>query len=278
MFTQQQNIQMLWDVISDEEIFRFLNPESQSKVRDLFLKNIVGFYEMERTKTTSLVELNKKYILLILGHIKKTYTPSKIKIHNEPVELITYEEIHNDRKSQFERDFNARQKEFEDSISIKPPPVPEFSDKQIDTPIREMDKIIKEMQSKRNYEVDEINKMYNSSNQVENWLKPQETSLKNDKFKEEILPQNLNKSRFKFLDALQEDDSPNKKVTFSDKNEVFENDFDDDIFSKLKPVNNIYNDNNNNNNDNRIYKLERSVEMLNEKMDKILNLLSSKLS
>ena len=120
-FLKEQNIKMLWDVVSDEDIFRFLTPDNQSKIYQLFLNNIEGFSENEGTKTISLVNLNKKYILLILNHIKKTYSPSKIKIHNEqqqPLkELITFEEIQNDRKSQFEQDFNRIQEEFEDSIS-----------------------------------------------------------------------------------------------------------------------------------------------------------------
>ena len=45
---------MLWDVISDEDIFKFLSPDIQSKVYNLFINNIQGFYEVERTKINSL--------------------------------------------------------------------------------------------------------------------------------------------------------------------------------------------------------------------------------
>jgi len=209
LFNKKDNIKMLWDVVSDEDIFKFLTPDIQSKIYNLFLSNIQGFFEVERTKNNSLVDLNKKYILLILNHIKKTYPyqPSKIKIHNEPPvkELITYEEIQNDRKSQFEKDFSRRQEEFEDSMTIKPPPVPEFADKETDRPIKEMDKILKEMQAQRNYEVEQINRTYNTTNQLDNWLKPQETSLKGEKFEsnkdssEKLEQQN---NRFKFLNNL----------------------------------------------------------------------------
>jgi hypothetical protein len=99
IFTKKENSQMLWDVISDEDNFRFLSPDIQSKVYNLFINNIQGFYEVERTKTNSLVDINKKYILLILNHIRKTYPyqPSKIVIHNEtPIkELITFSDIKN---------------------------------------------------------------------------------------------------------------------------------------------------------------------------------------
>ena len=38
-FTQRNNVQMLWDVISDEEVFKFLNAESQNNIYKLFLNN-----------------------------------------------------------------------------------------------------------------------------------------------------------------------------------------------------------------------------------------------
>ena len=67
-------------------------------------------------------------------------------------------------------------------MSLNVPDVPDFSDKTKDHPIGEMDKIIKEMTEKRNYEVEQINYSYKSDiNNVNNWLKPQETSIKTEK-------------------------------------------------------------------------------------------------
>jgi hypothetical protein len=309
-FNQKGNIQMLWDLISEEEIFKFLTPNIQGNVYNIFLNNLQGFFEVEK-KNNSLVDLNKKYILLILNHIKKNYPyqPSKITIHNEqPVkELITYEEIHSDRKSQFEKDLIRRQEEFEDSMNLKAPPVPVFADKDTDKPIKEIDKILKEMQSKRNYEVEQINRTYDSSNQVDNWLKPQETSLKNEKFvKPELTTEQTQNSRFTFLNSLQQDFSTNnqkKNVSFSDNNEIklfseseqqfMEDQEDNNIFSKLKRVNKeenitlqIYeptikepnikepNIKEPNINEYRISKIERNMESLNEKMDKIIEILN----
>jgi len=303
-FIQNENIQMLWDVISDENIFRFLTPDIQSKIYQLFINNIKGFYEVENSKTNLLVDLNKKYILLILNHIKKTYPyqPNKIKIHNEQPtkELITYEEIHNDRKSQFDKDFTRKQEEFEDSMSIKAPPVPEFADKYTDRPIKEMDKILKEMQAQRNYEVEQINRNPPKDiNKIDNWLKPQETSLKSEKNynidnHEEKVDFNNHSSRFKFLN-LEEQISPTnskKNVSFSNKDEIntfdIEDEDDNTIFSKLKKKNvenkkeninlQIYEPNYNeiNYNEDRIAKLERNINKLNDKMDEIITILNIK--
>jgi hypothetical protein len=312
-FIQKENIQMLWDVISDEDVFKFLSPDIQSKIYNLFINNIQGFFEVEKTKpTTSLVEMNKKFILLILNHIRKTYPyqPSKIKIHNEPLikELITYEEIHNDRKSQFDKDFTKKQEEFEDFMAIKTPPVPEFADPigKTDRPIKEMDKILKDMQAQRNYEVERINKINNpnnnpNNNQVDNWLKPQETSLKSEKFQEIKPEESLNYSRFKFLNELEPNlsvTSPKKNVSFNNNDQinmfntdpVSEDDEENNLFLKLKKVNKkeenitlqineqLYNENKINGatiSEDRITKLERNVLYLNEKIDKIIAILSN---
>lgn len=305
-FNTTDNIKMIWDVISDEDIFTFLTPDIQGKIYNLFLNNIQGFFEVERKKTNLLVELNKKYIVLVLNHIKKTYPyqPNKIKIFNEKPqtkELITFEEIQNDRKSQFEKDLNRRQEEFDDSMTLKAPPLPEFSDKESDKPIKEMNKILKEMQAQRNYEVNQINRTYTTSNHLDNWLKPQETSLKTEKFENntEQLEEPQSQNRFKFLNDLNNFNEIDTSLspTNSKKNVTFSNtdivttfqepdEEDNNIFSKLKKVekkeDNIVlqiheqNINGTNLNDDRIVKLERNVENLNEKVDKILALLSQK--
>jgi hypothetical protein len=301
LFTQKENILMVWDVISDEDIFKFLPLEIQGKIYEIYLNNIKNFFDIEKLKTDSLVVLNKKYILLILNHIKKTYPyiPSKIKIHNDPEpevkELITFEEIKNSKKSQFEKELYKKQEEFEDSITIKVPPVPDFSNKQIDTPIKEMEKIIKEMKANRNYDVEQINRTYdNNSN---DWLKPQQTSLKSEKF--ENLEDNdkpIKNNRFKFLNELDPDllesNANAKKVSFSNNNQIkifdiehetyIEDEEDNNIFSKLKKVNKNENTNENakmedsNLSNDIIAMLNRNMAYLNEKMDNILNLLIKK--
>jgi hypothetical protein len=300
-FNTKDNVQLLWDLISEEEIFKFLNQDIQSNIYNVFINNIQGFFDIEKMNLKTLVELNKKYIVLILDYIRKNfpYQPSKIVIHNEqPVkELITYEEIQNNRKSKLEKDFTRRQEEFEDSMTLKAPPIPEFLDKEIDKPIKEMDKILKEIQAQRNYEVENINRIYNTSNQVDNWLKPQETSLKNEKLMKTELETDNSNNKFNYLNSLDSNLSKNNKknVTFHNEDQIktfnveteqilFEDDDDDsNLFSKLKKVKKqdnivlqIHEPTINEPiiNEDRIAKLERNLTNLNDKMDKILDLLS----
>ena len=170
-------------------------------------------------------------------------------------------------------------------MTIKAPPIPEFADKESDRPIKEMDKILKEMQTQRNYEIEQINRNQPTTPQVDNWLKPQETSHRNEKFTPVEQPQTYN--RFKFLNQpLSETPKDKKNVSFSNIEEIqtfnIEDEEDDNIFAKLKkvsskPADNIKLEINehsfNEIKEDRIAKLEREVNNMNSKMDKILELL-----
>lgn len=290
-FLHQDNISTLWEVISDEEIFKFLPKDSQSKISQVFLNNIRGFFETEKTKTTNLVDMNKKYIMLILSHIKQHFVPqmpNKIKISDEPTpkELITYEEIQTDRQSQFEKDLSRRQDEFTRTMTLTAPNAPDFTDKLEDKPIEGMDRLIKEMTAKRNYEVEQINRNYTSDvNQTSNWLKPQETSVKTDKFP----AQQETTSRFKFLNTDEQlgsgGDQGKKNVTWGANKEIAatnldstDDDLETNIFKKLKRVGPEPPAQNNmplSSQEDRLTNMERQIAALASKMDTLIELLMS---
>ena len=86
-FTSQSNLNMLWEVISDENVFKYLNRESQQNVYATFTSNVSSFYNLEKTRygvtSQSLMDINKKYILLIINYIKQTFPQiSTISIHS----------------------------------------------------------------------------------------------------------------------------------------------------------------------------------------------------
>lgn len=308
-FLKKENVDTIWDVIIDEDIFKFLPREIQGKIYQVFFDNIKGFFEVEKKNTNKLMDMNKKYILLILTHIRKNFPNqihNKIKIYDEqPVkESITYEEIQNEKKSQFEKDLQKRQEEFTNAMALPVPEVPEFSDNFKESPISEMDKMIKEMTAKRNYDVEQINKANQSTiENADNWLKPQETSVKSEKFvpntKSNNLPISLqpvslskeNNSRLKYLNV--EDNQKSKNVTWG-QNEEYNipnlqdnSDSDNNIFSKLKKVpSNLENiiitmDHTNDSNkqisvEERLLQIEKRLESYDNKMDKILNLLQGR--
>ena len=184
-FLNRDNVSTIWDVISDEVNIKKFTPDFQEKIASVFSSNIKGFYETEKGKTDSLVVLNKKYIMLLINYIKTNYQenkPKQIKILSDsPIkELITYEEIHDDKKTKFERDLKSREEEFSSSMSLKVPEVPTFADDSKDNiPIKEMDKLLKEMTKSRNYDIEQITSQHQTN--ATDWLSSQKTSLKNEK-------------------------------------------------------------------------------------------------
>jgi len=305
-FLKKDNVDTLWDVIVDEDIFKFLSRDIQGKVFQVFVDNIKGFFEAERIKTNKLIDINKKYILLILTHIRNNYPNqlhNKIKIYDEPPvkESITYEEIHNKKKSQFEKDLQKRQEEFTNAMSLPVPEVPEFSDNFKDTPISEMDKMIKEITAKRNYDVEQINRANQGTiENADTWLKPQETSVKSEKLvpniksnKQPVIDEN--NSHLKYLNL--EDNTliqKNKNVSWGQNEEynidTLEDNIDSDnidsdnnIFKKLKKVSsNLENITLTMNEkvslqvEERLLQIERKLESYDNKFNKILKLLEDR--
>ena len=255
-FLDTENINTLWDVVSDEEIFKYLSRDIQKKIAQLFFENVQIFFNKEifnKEKSTqnTLIDLNKKYVLLILNYIKQTYPyePNKIQILNESPEkeVITFEEIHNQRKSQFDKELQRVEKDFEESVAIKTPSIPNFLDKYDDQPITEMDKIIRDITIKRKYDIEQINNTNNLNNNNLNnndWLKSQETSLKKDK---------LNKKQVKWEEM---EDKSN----------------DINIFNKLKKISNE--SENISNESEKISNLEQKIKLINNKIDLIINILN----
>jgi hypothetical protein len=310
-FLNNENVKVLWDVVIDEDIIKRQSREFQENILNLFRSNLKGFYDVESQKTTNLVDMNKKYILLILNHANKQIAQiaqnvkpeyRKIKILDELPqkkvnELITYEEIQNDKRSQFDKDLTKRQEEFTNAMSLQVPPVPKFNDNLEDGPITEIEKAIKELTSQRNYDVEQINKSNNNSlsSNTDNWLKPQETSVKNDKLNpqgQNIQNGNINgningnKSRLKYLKIDNENVenqiisletekqmSPKKNVTWDLKPYNYSPDVKDELLNEVSnevrlTMEEIETDNNEE--DANIFKLLKKVPTLkNTNEDKI---------
>ena len=267
MFLQKENLSTLWDVITEENIFKFLSKEIQVNVYQIFLNNIKEFFETERNKNNSLIDINKKYILLILNYIKTQFPekiPNKIKILNQPndiKELITYEEIQNDRTSQFEKELMKRKDEFTNAITSSIPQVPDFADKYTDKPISEMEQMIKDMTTQRNYEIEQINKTNEKNKSETEWLNPKETSIKAEK-----LTPNL-------LSSIKEFQEPKKNVTWMD-NISFELNINETQSNETQS-NDIQSNETKNN---KINYLERQIDSLNKKVDQLFELLNKKLN
>jgi len=181
---------MLLEIIMDEDIVRNQPPDVVEAIRFVFYNNIRGFYENENANAADLVELNKQYIMLILRHVKsdlinKPKPPLVEK--KQPQQRVTFEEIQMDKRSQFERDLNARQSEFTSAMTLPVPPVPKFSDAAQDEPLSEMELAIKQMTEQRNYDVEQIANSFTGNTLAP----PIETSVNNEKFRRPIIKQGI---------------------------------------------------------------------------------------
>lgn len=298
-FLDKDNIILLWEVISDEKIFRYLSPDIQQKIYNLFLSNINDFFIKEKNISKSLVELNKKYVILINNYIKKTYpiNNNKIKINdnkNEDLkELITFEEIQNERKNEFDNKLIELKKDFEDNIIIKKPPQPNFTYDIKETPIKEMDKMIKEMSLKRNYDMEIINnKLKDNVNneKIHSWLNIEKNNVNNDGNNDNnIIEKNDRKNDNKNIKEKNEKLNKTGKISWGpniyvdenyklDNNIIEKNDEDIEVTLFL-PINNIKEDNNKeliNYQTEKILLLEEEIKNMNLKINKILEVVSSK--
>ena len=177
-FLTDQNVAMLLEIILDEGIVQHQPPDVIDATKFVFYNNIRGFYENEKANAPDLVELNKQYIMLILRHVKSDLINKPPPV-NTSKQRVTFEEIQNDKRSQFERDLNARQSEFTSAMTTPVPPVPKFSDAAQDEPLSEMELAIKQMTEQRKYDVEQIANSFTGNALAP----PQETSVNNDKFR-----------------------------------------------------------------------------------------------
>lgn len=215
-FITNKNIELIWEVINEYDLL--IKNEDMTNNTILFIqKNIYNFYESEKVSINSLKEMNKKFIIYIINYInnyfssinnlsntstyKKSFHPKENTENNytdsdnyttNNKELVTLEQIQNDRKNSFEKQLLEKKKDFSDTIKLNIPSTPNFSDK-IDEPLSEINQLINTLKQQRNLEEETFkNTSLNESNLNENnnWLKSKETSIKKEKINNNILSVN----------------------------------------------------------------------------------------
>jgi len=296
-FLTKQNIDLLWEVIIDDDLFKNKPKELINQIGSIFTSHLRGFNEAEKNNSSNLMSMNKRFIGLILNHSRSIIISNKNQIPQQKTkDLITSSDLQTDRMSQFEKELSQKQSEFTSAMSLPVPPVPKFSDNNLDEPISEMELEIKKVLDQRNYDIEQVSKNLNKSN-ADSWLKPQETSLKSEKPPSPSINKsntNTNSSiqnKIKYIKIDNENIENNiikkdiidlgrkKQITWEDENinvKMTEEEIDDDnIFKKLKKIIPQGDDLSNNNNiTNRLNILEDKLEAINRKIDLIINLFS----
>jgi hypothetical protein len=301
-FLTKQNVDLLWEVIIDDDLFKNKPKELINQIGNMFTQNLRGFNESEKNNSSNLMNMNKRFIGLMLNRSYSIINADKNPVKTK--DLITSSDLQTERISQFEKDLSQKQSEFTNAMSLPVPPVPKFSDNNLDEPMGEMELAIKKALEQRNYDIEQVSKNLNKSN-ADSWLKPQETSVKAEKIiplknqKSDYVQNTYVQNALKYIKIDNEnientiikkdiiDLSKQKHISWEDENislQIAENEenkpnktdeedkiIDDNIFKKLKKINTEIDDPSNINN--RMNILEDKINGLNNKIDLILKLL-----
>lgn len=176
-FLNKDNIETLWEVLSESPIVSKLPSAQQSQMQQHMVQQMRAFFNKEGANPSyDLMTLNKRFLELALRNMN---APSAIT--PPPTTKYTSQQIQEARQTQFEKQYNKKKEEFTDAITLRPPPTPTFADKK-DEPISEMEQLIANMVAQRNFEMDEITKRISSNAQANsNFLKATDTSIKTEK-------------------------------------------------------------------------------------------------
>lgn len=218
-FTHNQNLELLWDVLLDELKINKTNKQLVNNIRMVFETNIKHF-TLKVNPKLPIMELNKQFLSQVVMAVNKLFPKEqnikRITISNEEIdEPYKIEDIQSARQSDFEKEFERKRVELETYMTPQKPKELNFSDSFTNDKIKSMDSLIAQKMAQRDLELSHINPQSNPDI-AENWLKPKETSVKNEKY-----------------------DNSSKKVSWNIQNDDTNNStsFSHNIFDKLKKIN-----------------------------------------
>ena len=266
-FTNKENLSLLWEVLLDELKINTSNLNITNNIKTVFESNIIPF-KSNTNPNLNIMDLNKQFLSQVLlavnrlfPNIKNEQNIKRIKIFEEDfIEPYKIEDIHSLRQNNFEKEVEKKKLELEKFMTPPTPKELDFSDNNTDGRIKYMDSLISEKMNQRNLDIEQIQNLNFNSFDIEpdQWLKPKETSIKNEKFnfeqkstdeKKSIFKNNNENSRLKHISFdknnnitlnISENENLVKKVTWGDDQQ----DQNINIFTKLKKRNIDNNDNN----------------------------------
>ena len=285
-FLNKQNLNLLWEVLLGELRIDPTNKTVLTNIRTVFESNIQPFTKNANVNSNvQLVNLNKQFLSQVLIAVNRLFPNlgreqdfKRIQISNEEVmNPYKIEDIHEARKDDFENQLKIKRSEFENSINLQKPKELDFTEKIDDGKIKEMDALIAETVARRNFDIEQINKVTNLNlEDPENWLNPQKITKNttiNTIEKNQELKENKDQQRdLNFYSKLKQINTNAKKnVTWDDNkliNETIVNDnqLNNNMSLIIKEILQP-NDNNTNIDANK-------MDILTNKMDILINLIS----
>ena len=238
-FKTNKNIKMLWEVLLDELNISPQNTAVVTNIYSVFESNINPFLA-KANPNSGLMNLNKIFLTQIVAAVNRLFPninqQQPVKLINISDEIVSnepykVEDIHNARQTEFETQVNQRRNDFESLVMVKKPQELDFSDKAENSKIKEMEALIAETIAKRNFDIEQINTNMNTNQNTDEWLKPNNTSLKTEKQQQQQQIQNdTSQRKQKYTNVLEQEppsfltksDSamPVKKVSFNETNNM----------------------------------------------------------
>ena len=177
-FIITENIEMIWEIVLDDIKPRLKSQEQFAQARNFFINQARLFFEREKNTPQTLMEMNKKFISLIMNSFRPVNQQLPVK------QFFKSEDIQAERMNAFERGLAEKKNDFMSAMSVPVPEAPKFSDTSRDEPIGgAMGELIARTLAQRNFDVESIHRATNKED-VEKWLKPAETSVKMEKLQQ----------------------------------------------------------------------------------------------
>ena len=233
-FKTNKNINMLWEVLLDELNINPQNTSIVTNIRSVFESNVNPFLA-RANPNSGLMNLNKIFLTQIVAAVNRLFP--NINQQQQPIKLINIsdeivntepykvEDIHNARQTEFETQVNQRRNDFESLVTVKKPKEVDFSDKAENSKIKEMEALIAETIAKRNFDIEQINTNMNTNQNTntgqtpDEWLKPNNTSLRTEK--QQQVNDITSQRKQKYVNVLEQEPQINpKKVSFNESNNM----------------------------------------------------------
>lgn len=169
LFIIPENQKLLWNVINKNQLIVKFFSLYPPQVKEKWFKDIVRtVYDQNmnnRLSQNDLYELNKNVLAYMVGDIKNKTSGfdkqelkreevkrEEVKREEERVQLQTYSVTEN-KEDKFNKQYNQYQQSYQTMFEKKPPESPDFSEKNTDPVISNMDELIKKHIRERDEEL-----------------------------------------------------------------------------------------------------------------------------
>ena len=203
-FIEHNNTKLLWDLLSDEPPLNALSIEDAKKFNQHFKSELQLFFNTHANNSkppTNLMLLNRLFLSNFITASAPSTTPYKAS------------DIQADRINKFETEFSHKKLEFDNAITLKKPPIPNFEDSLDSEKINNMDELIAQQLAQRNLDTSHLDNLYNKNSSK--WLSSSETSIRTENTSN-------NNNAIKYI-KIERDNLPQTKNIVIDINEIEDN-------------------------------------------------------